>query len=55
MRIVLIGVSHWHVPFYLDPCLALPDVTVVGVSDDDLTRAAPVATAGVACISGVGT
>ena len=44
MRIVLIGVSHWHVPFYLDPCLALPDVTVVGVSDDDLTRAAPVAT-----------
>ena len=43
MRIVLIGVSHWHVPFYLDPCLALPGVTVVGVSDDDLTRAAPVA------------
>ena len=43
MRIVLIGVSHWHVPFYLDPCLALPGVTVVGVSDDDLARAAPVA------------
>lgn len=43
MRIVLIGVSHWHVPFYLDPCLALPGVAVVGVSDDDLTRAAPVA------------
>ena len=19
MRIVLIGVSHWHTPFYLDP------------------------------------
>jgi predicted dehydrogenase len=43
MRIVLIGVSHWHVPFYLDPCLALPGVTVVGVSDDDLSRAEPVA------------
>jgi predicted dehydrogenase len=43
MRIVLIGVSHWHVPFYLDPCLALPGVSVVGVSDPDLLRAAPIA------------
>ncbi len=43
MRIVLIGVSHWHVPFYLDPCLELPGVTVVGVSDEDLSRAEPVA------------
>ena len=43
MRIVLIGVSHWHTPFYLDPTLALPDVTIVGVSDPDLSRAAPVA------------
>jgi predicted dehydrogenase len=43
MRVVLIGVSHWHVPFYLDPCLALPGVEVVGVSDDDLARAEPVA------------
>ena len=33
MRIVLIGVSHWHVPFYLDPCLELPGVAVVGVRD----------------------
>jgi predicted dehydrogenase len=43
MRIVLIGVSHWHTPFYLDPALELPDVTIVGVSDPDLARAALVA------------
>jgi predicted dehydrogenase len=43
MRVVVIGVSHWHVPFYLDPCLALPGVDVVGVSDADVTRAAVVA------------
>jgi predicted dehydrogenase len=43
MRIVLIGVSHWHTPFYLDPALAMPDVTIVGVSDPDVARAAPVA------------
>jgi predicted dehydrogenase len=43
MRIVLIGVSHWHTPFYLDPSLAQPDVTIVGVSDPDATRAEPVA------------
>ena len=43
MRIVLIGVSHWHTPFYLDPLLAMPDVSVVGVSDPDLSRAAEVA------------
>ena len=43
MRIVLIGVSHWHVPFYLDPCLVLPGVAVVGVSDEDVLRADPVA------------
>ncbi len=43
MRIVLIGVSHWHTPFYLDPALELPDVTIVGVSDPDLARAAPAA------------
>jgi len=33
MRVVLIGVSHWHTPFFLDPCLELPDVTIVGVCD----------------------
>jgi predicted dehydrogenase len=43
MRIVLIGVSHWHTPFYLDPALAQPDVRIVGVSDPDPSRAAPVA------------
>ena len=43
MRIVLIGVSHWHTPFYLDPALSLPDVAVVGVSDPDLSRARDVA------------
>jgi len=43
MRIVLIGVSHWHTPFYFDPTLAMTDTTIVGVSDPDLARAAPVA------------
>ncbi len=44
MRIVLIGVSHWHTPFYLDPALDMPDVQVIGVADPDLARAEPVAT-----------
>ena len=43
MKIALIGVSHWHTPFYLDPVLDLPDMQVVGVADPDLTRAEPVA------------
>jgi predicted dehydrogenase len=38
MRIVLIGVSHWHTPFFLDPVLEMTDATIVGVSDPDLTR-----------------
>jgi predicted dehydrogenase len=38
MRVVLIGVSHWHTPFFLEPCLGLPDVGIVGVSDPDLSR-----------------
>jgi predicted dehydrogenase len=38
MRIVLIGVSHWHTPFFLDPVLAMADATIVGVSDPDLSR-----------------
>ena len=38
MRIVIIGVSHWHTPFFLKPCLELADVAVVGVSDPDLSR-----------------
>ena len=38
MRVVLIGVSHWHTPFFLDPCLELADVSIVGVSDPDPSR-----------------
>ncbi len=33
MRIAFIGASHWHLPLYLDPALALPGVEVVGISD----------------------
>jgi len=43
MRIVLVGVSHWHTPFYLDPALALPGIVVAGVSDPDLPRAQEIA------------
>ena len=43
MRIVLIGVSHWHTPFYLAPAIEMPDVQIVGVSDPDVTRARPAA------------
>jgi predicted dehydrogenase len=43
MRVVLIGVSHWHTPFFLEPCLAMPDVSIVGVSDPDLARTEPAA------------
>jgi predicted dehydrogenase len=39
MRIVLIGVSHWHTPFYAEPLLQMQDVGIVGVSDPDLDRA----------------
>jgi predicted dehydrogenase len=43
MRVVLIGVSHWHTPFFLNPCLEMADVTIVGVSDPDVVRAEPIA------------
>ncbi len=43
MRIVLIGVSHWHTPFYLDPLLTMPDMSVIGVSDPDTARANEIA------------
>jgi predicted dehydrogenase len=43
MRIVLIGVSHWHTPFYSEPVLAMTDAAIVGVSDPDVARAAPLA------------
>lgn len=52
MRVALIGVGHWHTRFYLDPCLVLPGVAVVGVSDPDPARAAAVAaTAGCAAFT----
>jgi len=35
MRIVLIGISHWHTPFYSDPVPGMKDATIVGVSDPD--------------------
>jgi len=41
MRIVLIGVSHWHTPFYSEPVLELADASIVGVSDPDISRTAP--------------
>jgi predicted dehydrogenase len=41
MRVVLIGVSHWHTPFFLEPCLAMPDVSIVGVCDPDPARTEP--------------
>lgn len=43
MRIVLIGVSHWHTPFYSEPVLPMPDATIVGVSDPDPARATTLA------------
>jgi predicted dehydrogenase len=43
MRIVLIGISHWQTPFYSDPVLGMKDATIVGVSDPDAERAAPLA------------
>jgi predicted dehydrogenase len=42
MRVVLIGVSHWHIPFFLDPCLEMKDVSIVGVSDPDISRTEPI-------------
>jgi predicted dehydrogenase len=35
MRLAFIGVGHWHQTLYLEPALALPDATIVGVSDPD--------------------
>jgi predicted dehydrogenase len=43
MRVVLIGVSHWHTPFFLDPCLAMPEIVIAGVSDPDISRTEPAA------------
>ncbi len=43
MRIVMIGVSHWHTPFYSEPVLEMSDAAIVGVSDPDPARAAGLA------------
>jgi len=34
-KVVALGVSHWHLPNYLPPLLARPDVRIVGVADPD--------------------
>ena len=46
MRIVLIAISHWHTPFYSDPVQGMKNATIVGVSDPDAERAAPLAAPG---------
>ena len=35
IRVALIGVSHWHTGFYLDPLLEMAHVEVCGISDPD--------------------
>lgn len=35
MRVAFVGASHWHLPLYLEPALALPGVTLAGVADPD--------------------
>lgn len=40
MRIALLGVSHWHLPLYL---CGLPEGSIVGISDEDLSIAAAIA------------
>jgi predicted dehydrogenase len=40
MRVVFIGASHWHLPLYLEPALALPGVTLAGLADPDPAKAA---------------
>src|SRR3954463_3438175 len=43
MRVAFIGVSHWHIPLYLDPALELAEAEIVGVSDPSLAMAEDVA------------
>jgi predicted dehydrogenase len=43
INVAFIGVSHWHLPLYLNPVRALPDVRIVGVADPDPATAARVA------------
>lgn len=35
INVAFIGASHWHLPFYLEPVLAMDGVRVTGVSDPD--------------------
>ncbi len=35
MKLAFIGASHWHLPLYLEPALAMPGVTIAGVADPD--------------------
>ena len=37
MRIAFIGASHWHLPLYLEPALAMPGVKIAGIADPDAT------------------
>lgn len=39
MRVAFVGASHWHLPLYLEPALALPGVALAGVSDPDPAKA----------------
>jgi len=39
MRVALIGVSHWHLPLYLEPALTIDGVEIVGVSDPSAAAA----------------
>ncbi|WP_442579786.1 Gfo/Idh/MocA family protein [Mesorhizobium sp. ASY16-5R] len=39
MRILLIGVGHWHTPLYLAPLLEQPGIEISGVSDPDIAVA----------------
>jgi predicted dehydrogenase len=39
LKVVLLEVSHWHTPLYLDALERLPDVTVTAVSDATGSRA----------------
>lgn len=40
MRVVFIGASHWHLPLYLEPALALPGLRLVGLADPDPAKSA---------------
>ncbi len=43
MRVVFLGVRHWHTRLYMDPVLGMSDMQVVGVSDPEAQAAETVA------------